>query len=582
MRFMQDREPFFNNEAEQILLQELLNAFQTPYILFDHNKHIKAMFLTDFLSNSFDISSEAFQRFLQQMTKTGKSKTVTVPLVNGDKILVQGRPVYHAGHLAYIAVILQSSIYKDDALDEYQNMAIDLKTIFESSYDVIFVSDGNGIALRVSSACEWLWGKKQEEMVGRSVYDLEREGAFRPSVTRLVLESKQKVSSIQKTSTGRTLLVVGTPVMDHEGNITRVINASRDITEIEKLQRELQEMKTISKRYQQEIEQLKNREKQFKKLIFRSQAMEKLIEQVKKLAEFNSTVLITGESGVGKEIIASLIHEWSNRSDKPFVRLNCGAIPETLLESELFGYEKGTFTGANKEGKTGLFYAANNGTLFLDEITEMPLSLQVKLLRFLQEGEIQRIGSIKPIHVDVRVIAATNRNIQDLIKQGKFREDLFYRLNVIPLEIPPLRQRKEDIPPLVDHFTKNFNDQYGTYKSFSAEAIQMLQQYEWKGNVRELQNIVERLMITSNHPVIDFQHVNSLLPNLPANGTDLQFEIQGDVDLPKTLELVEKQILSYASKKYRTTVEIAKALHINQSTVSRKLKKYNLTLRQGH
>jgi PAS domain S-box-containing protein len=465
-------------------------------------------------------------------------------------------------------------------LEEYENMSIDLKIIFESSYDVMFVADGKGTALRVSSACERLWGKKKEEFIGRNTLDFENEGVFTPSITRIVLEQKRKVSVVQKTCTGRTLMVVGTPVIDSNGNVTRIINASRDITEIDQLQNELKEMKEITERYMREIQQLKLQETPpQKKLIYRSKEMEHLVDHVKNIARYDSTVLITGESGVGKEIIASLLHEWSNRFDKPFIKINCGAIPESLMESELFGYEKGAFTGGNKEGKHGLFYAANQGTIFLDEVTEIPLPLQVKLLRVLQEGEIRRVGSIEPAFINVRIIAATNKNMEELIKQGRLREDLYYRLNVIPIEVPPLRGRKEDIPPLANFFTKKFNEQYGTYKTLSPETIHEILQHEWKGNVRELKNFIERILITSNSDNIRHNDVKNLLGYHSTYNSHLQLEILDDVDLTETLALVEKRILEHASKKYTTTVDIAKALNIGQSTVSKKLKKHRINLK---
>lgn len=561
----------------QIFLQETLNAFQTSYILFDLNKRILAMFLSDSLSNEVNIDNENFHRFLDNIIQHKEPKKELLHFFHEKNILVQGIPINSADHTFGILTFFPD--HKDSTDIEYENMAIDLKTIFESTYDAIFVADGNGVALRVNSACERLWGIKKEDFIGRSTLDMEKEGFFHPSVTRLVLESKKKSSTIQKTRTGKTLLVVGTPVMDENGKILRIINASRDITEIDQLKQELQESKEISERYQREIQKLRLKDqKSLKKIIYRSSIMEKLIEQAKKVAEFDSTVLISGESGVGKEVLANIIHESSNRFEKPFVKINCGAIPESLLESELFGYEKGAFTGANKDGKMGLFQLADHGTIFLDEIGEMPLPLQVKILRVLQEREIQRIGGTKPIKVNIRVIAATNKNLKELIQQGNFREDLYYRLNVVPLEIPPLRKRKEDIPVLVDYFTRNFNSKYGTHKKFSLEAIQEIQKFEWKGNIRELQNCVERLIVTMNDDEVKLEEVKTLLA-YNTNDATLPFGIQYDYDLKETISLVEKYILEHAVKKHKTTVKIAQVLNLTQSAVSKKLKKYKIPLK---
>lgn len=274
-----------------------------------------------------------------------------------------------------------------------------------------------------------------------------------------------------------------------------------------------------------------------------------------------------------------MIHEYSNRAAQPFIKINCGAIPESLLESELFGYEKGTFTGAVKEGKDGLFLAANNGTILLDEITEMPLSLQVKLLRVLQESEIRPIGSVKTNKINVRIIVSTNRKIETLIREGKFREDLFYRLNVIPIEIPPLRERKEDIPLLVDYFTQEFCMEYKVEKTLSKDAIHEILKQPWKGNIRELKNFVERLLIISKNDEINKKDIKYLLSNHSQETLPINIYFEDKLDLFKTLESIEALIIKRASMKYRTTTEIAEALSVNQSTISKKLKKYNINHR---
>lgn len=240
----------------------------------------------------------------------------------------------------------------------------------------------------------------------------------------------------------------------------------------------------------------------FKNIVAKSEKMQGILEQISRVAETDSTVFIYGESGTGKELIAKAIHLSSNRKEKPFVPINCAAIPETLLESELFGYEKGAFTGALKSTK-GLLVQAHEGTIFLDEIGDMPLSMQVKLLRFLQERQLYPIGSKNPIEVDVRVIVATNKNLVEMVKEGQFREDLFYRIHVIPIHIPPLRERKEDIPLLVEHFLKKFNQQMRKeVKGVVPLAMQKLMLYDWPGNVRELENIIEYAVAMTQHNMI--------------------------------------------------------------------------------
>lgn len=459
-------------------------------------------------------------------------------------------------------------------LESYANLAQDLKAVFDSSYDVIYVSNGKGMTLRVSSASERLWGYKAEELVGKTVYELEQKGVFKPSITRLVLEREEKVQAIQTTKTGKRLMVVGTPIKDLEGNIIRVINTSRDITQESRLQIELEDMKFIMEGYKRELEQLRQRTWKEDPLIFKSVPMQNVVMLSDKVAEVDSTVLILGESGVGKEVIASYIHQQSLRKEKPFIKVNCSAIPENLLESELFGYEKGAFTGALKDGKLGLFEVANEGTLFLDEIGDVSLSLQVKLLRVLQEKEFVRVGGTKPIRVNVRIVAATNRNLEEEVKKGTFRRDLYYRLNVVPIRIPPLRERRDDILPLTLHFVEKINKAYNTNKSFSLEAMELLQDYQWPGNVRELQNIVERMLVLSEQRVIDAHHLPEFLAQSQHSSAGVH--VSRLMSLQEAIELVEKQLLAMARNECGTTTKMAEVLGVNQSTVSRKIIKFGL------
>src|SRR5699024_11129004 len=322
----------------------------------------------------------------------------------------------------------KSSLHLKEQLKEYQTYYKDLQTIFDISYDVLYVSDAEGNTIRASSACEKIWGKTPEKLIGKSVYELEEEGIYNPSATRMALEKKQKVQIIQTTKTGRLLSVVSTPIFDERKNITRIVNASRDITEIHELEEEIKNMKMLIKGYQKQLS-THNMDPIKNQIIYCSTDMQELIPMLDQIATVDSTVLITGESGVGKEVVANYIHKNSYRDTKPFIKINCAAIPDDLLESELFGYEAGAFTGATKGGKAGLFELANNGTLVLDEIGDMSLTLQTKLLRFLQDGEIRRVGGAKSQKINVRIIAATNQNLQHQIDKELFRKDLYYRLN---------------------------------------------------------------------------------------------------------------------------------------------------------
>lgn len=458
-----------------------------------------------------------------------------------------------------------------EEFEKYKAESLDLKAIFDSSYDVMYVSDHKGNTLRVSSACTELWGKKEAELIGRNVIDLEKEGIYTPSVTRLVLEQKKKVSAIQTTKEGRRLMVVGTPIKNEQGDIIRVVNASRDITEVSRLQEEMAEMRRLLHGYKQELMELRKEQEDERRIISTSKVMEESLDLAVRMAGVDSTILILGESGVGKEVVAGYIHRMSPRKHKPFIKINCGAIPENLLESELFGYDKGAFTGASKDGKMGLFELANDGTLFLDEVGEMPLPLQVKLLRVLQEREVMRIGGTKPISINVRIIAATNKDLEKEVAEKRFREDLFYRLNVIPLSIPPLRERREDILPLVHHFMEQLNQRYLKNKTIAPSLIEVLQQYRWPGNVRELQNIVERLVVISDEKEIDGKY---LPPSFEIKQNESsKVQVLDILPLKECIDLAETQLLKLAKDKYQSTVKIAEVLKVNQSTISRKLNK---------
>lgn len=311
----------------------------------------------------------------------------------------------------------------------------------------------------------------------------------------------------------------------------------------------------------------------FENIIGMSFPMQKVFEMIEKVADTNATVLITGESGVGKELVARAIHYNSSRKDKPLVVVNCGAIPENLLESELFGYEKGAFTGAFST-KIGRFEVANGGTVFLDEIGDMSLSLQVKLLRVIQEKEFERVGGHKPIKVDVRIIAATHRNLEELVKEGKFREDLYYRLNVVPIHIPPLRERKQDIPLLINHFLKISNSlNNGAIEGISEEAMNVLMEYDFPGNVRELQNIIERIVVIKKKGIIEVEDLPEKLikPKKPS----FEFDLRKGYDTLVS-EFEKSLIMRALSEAKGVKSKAAKVLNINRTTLIEKMKRLGI------
>jgi PAS domain S-box-containing protein len=449
-------------------------------------------------------------------------------------------------------------------------LELDIKTVFNSNYDVIYSSDAQGITRKVSNACERIWGLRASDMIGNSVYDLEKDGVYQPSVTRLVLETNRRIQSFQVTKTGRKLLVVGTPVRNSSGKIAQVINVSREITSEAEMIAEIKCLNQLVNAYRRELDGISFLNETRDKLIYVSEEMNDITRKALKVSSVDASVLITGESGVGKEVIASFIHSSGTRKNEPFIKINCGAIPESLLESELFGYDYGAFTGANKSGKLGMFELAHKGTLFLDEISEMPLNMQVKLLRVLQDKAFMRVGGTKPISVDVRIIAASNRNLQAEVAKGRFRQDLFYRLNVVPIHIPALRDRPEDIVPLTMFFLNRYNSQYNKAIALDADAVRCFQDCRWSGNIRELQNIVESLVVLTDNDLI---RRSDLPGSMCPDNAEKMITVNGIMPLKKAVDCVEQQLISMAMAKFKTTTKVAEALGVDQSTVSRKMKR---------
>ncbi|PFA27532.1 Fis family transcriptional regulator [Bacillus cereus] len=508
-----------------------------------------------------------------------KGKTILnqLQITNEMGVLVDYSPIpnFDQSIEGMVIIVQDLPMVEDMAMEiEYiKDLNKDLHAILSSIYDEILVVNHKGELIRYSeTVINDFWGSNLKDLLGKNLLDLEKKGLFSPSVTRLVLEKQKKVSVVQETKSRRKILAVGNPVFNENGELHRIIIASRDITEATRLKTELHEIKKISEQYKKELDDFKNKDRFLKKLIYCSPKMEQIINQAKKIANFSSNVLISGESGVGKEVIAQAIHQLGNRSSKPFLKLNCGAIPETLLESELFGYTKGAFTGADKNGKEGYFKRADQGILFLDEIGEMPLHLQVKLLRVLQEQEVIPIGSTTPMKINVQIIAATNKSLEKMVESGTFREDLFYRLNVIPLRVPSLRERMEDVPVLAFHFLQQLNEKYNKNYHLTPDALNLLEFYSWPGNVRELQNMIERLVVSADDLVIEAEFVSKFLtPGYDFNKS--KPVITRVLPLQEALHSVEEQLILLAMKQYKTTTKAAKALGISQSSVSRKYQK---------
>jgi PAS domain S-box-containing protein len=452
---------------------------------------------------------------------------------------------------------------------------IEFRNIVEQLGEEIFVTDGEGIILYLNPTAEKICQVKMSEVVGKHVSELKKAGVFSSSSTIEVLRTKKKTNLLQKLRSGKTVFATGFPVFDNNGRLIRIISTSKDIKELNHLVEEIEKKEKEINSKNQELDLLREGIFARENFVCNSPKMLEIKNTIIRIASTDITVLIQGESGVGKEVVTKLIHNLSLRNRHPLIKINCGLIPENLLESELFGYESGAFTGASKHGKIGKIELANQGTLFLDEIGEMPLNLQVKLLEFLQDREITRVGGTQKIKIDTRLIVATNRDLVSMVHKGCFRRDLFYRLNVLPINIPPLRERREDIPVMAEYFLEQFNEKYKTNKKLSPEVRDVFLQYDWPGNVRELIHFIERLIVISDDRVITAENLPEILLS---KGTPTQKVIcTGLMPLKQAKNEVEAQLVKRAYEKYKSTYKAGKALEIDQSTVVKLLKKHKLS-----
>lgn len=433
--------------------------------------------------------------------------------------------------------------------------------------DGMTVVDENGITIMSNQAHQQIMGIKSSDIVGKETKELVKEGIFKKSASVEVFESKKQEHVIQELPNGKAILTTATPIFDTNGNINRIINNVRDVPILNELYEEQMKQKTLISTYRSEL--VKHNNIAHNGLIAESAEMRNVMGFAERAATNDSIVLILGESGVGKGVIARLIHNMSPRGNKPMVSINCGAIPEHLLESELFGYVPGAFTGASSEGKIGLFEVADGGVVFLDEIGELPLTLQPKLLHFLETGEMMRVGSTKLKKVDCRIIAATNRDLRAMVSHGEFREDLYYRLSVIPITIPPLRERREDIIPLTIRFLKEFNEKNNTNKTFSKEVLTVMENSEWKGNVRELRNAIERYVVLSLNQEISLSDISQ--EEMTAKNRETVLKEDLPVSLPDIVNKLEDEYILLAMKEGGSIRKAAKLLGISPSALFRKI-----------
>ncbi len=464
----------------------------------------------------------------------------------------------------------------DQELKIFLKKGIDFKEIVDELDDSIFITDSQGIVLYVNPAYTKNTGIRPEEVLDHNVYELSgKNGIYTGGAIPDVLKTKKPAFRLSTTYKGETPQVgyaIGTPIFDSDGNLRQAVACSRPIISLKSLKddfntfvQEIQELdkKTINK------DSAKNLSAS---MIGKDTTLSNIWTLISHVADSDATVLITGESGAGKEVIADEIYKNSGRNHMPFIKINCASIPAHLLESELFGYEKGAFSGASTKGKPGLFELANHGTLMLDEIGDMPIDLQVKLLRAIQSQEITRIGGTHPIKLDIRFLALTNSNLKEKIENGTFRQDLYYRLNVIPIYVPPLRERLTDIESLCDHFIEIFSKKYNRPFSLTETQYNYMRQYQWPGNIRELENIIEYLVLCSSGVGNVEDNVITSLLNISAQ----QETISSNLSFNDAVAQFEKQLLERTLKNSSNLREAGKKLDINASTISRKIKQYDI------
>ncbi|HEY3364704.1 MAG TPA: sigma 54-interacting transcriptional regulator [Symbiobacteriaceae bacterium] len=429
--------------------------------------------------------------------------------------------------------------------------------------EALVIADSGGQILAVNRAMEDLLGDKRDQLIGHTLADLEGRGVWLPPPLRRCMASGQREALIQVVR-GRRLALTAVPLPDG-----LVLATARDITELDRLQHQVERMEQERDRFHFELAGLRAGHAAREEIVASSRPMQKVLELARRVAQVDSTILLLGESGAGKGVLAATIHRSSQRSGAPFIKIDCAALPESLLESELFGYAPGSFTGARREGKPGIIEQANTGTLLLDEIGDLPLTLQVKLLQVIQDRRFTRVGSVTPIQVDVRIIAATHRNLEQMVSDGRFRQDLFYRLNVVPITIPPLRERREDVPSLVRHFMDHYCARYRVERVVTPETLERLMAYPWPGNVRELENLIERLIVTTEERDIRPEHLPAALEMSVS-----PIKIQRVVPLAEALEALELELVGAAYKEHGSSVKVSKVLGIHQTTAARKIREW--------
>lgn len=450
--------------------------------------------------------------------------------------------------------------------------------IFRQLDIAVIVTDGNGDVVfcndKYIEVCKYdTVGVTAENIVGLNMQDVLNKGALgaKQSAALLCLERRERIRAIFQAPLYKLVMSTAIPSFNAKGEIQFVCTIVQDEGEIFRLTATSEEIREMYTKYLEENEQkLKNR------VVIVSDAMKRIVDQCLQVSGSDIPVLVLGESGVGKDVISRLIHDNSSRRSQPYVALNCGAIPENLIESELFGYAPGAFTGASKNGKLGVFEAADKGTIMLDEIGDLSLPMQVKLLRVLENRQVTRIGSVRPVQVDFRLISATNKNLGEKVRSGEFRKDLYYRINAFRVAIPSLRERTDDVSALVTHYLSLYNLKYKLSRRISSEAMKELVYYRWPGNIRELRNVLEQLVILSKSDALDPELVRTILYGDDGNGDEPAVSVKRLIPMKEAVAMTECQLLEMVKQVETSSYKAARLLGVDQTTVLRKLKKYRI------
>ncbi len=447
-----------------------------------------------------------------------------------------------------------------------------VENIFGALDDGVYVSNKAGKTLHVNAMYEKLTGLKAEDLLGQNVHTLKEEGVFDEIVSPDVIKTGKPVTKVQILHDGKRLVLRGFPVFDNNNELVLVVTIVRDVTLIGQLREQILQQKKLISIYHDKIEYLAAKKSPACSNLFEAPHIKQLSELIKRVASTDATILLLGETGVGKDRFACMAHENSPRKNEMFLKVDCGSISENLIESELFGYAPGAFTGANSKGKLGHFEIADKGTIFLDEIGELPLTMQAKLLRVLQDQEVMRVGSSVPKKIDVRIIAATNRNLEEEIKKGNFRSDLYYRLHVAVIEIPPLREIPDMIPGLVNYFLERFGAKYKKNIICHDETMILLLAYQWPGNIRELENTIQSLVITCEGDEILPQNLPPSIHSTTTSTPTGALSGGSGRSLKKIMNDFEKQVIQQALDKYGSVNKTSEILGVNRSTIFRKLR----------